>query len=98
MKLARSHDDKWIAGVAGGVAESLGVDSTIVRLVFAAVGVISFGTGILVYVALWLILPRPTGGTVAQDGIAKAKEWNADRKGRNTGTSYESNDGTDFTI
>ncbi len=98
MKLERSADDKWIAGVAGGVAQALGVDSTIVRIVFAVLGVFSVGTGALLYIALWVILPRPTGGTIAQDGISKAKEWNADRKGRNTGTDYEANDGTDFTI
>lgn len=82
MKLARSESDKWLAGVAGGIAEALGVDSTIVRIVFAVLGVVSFGTGVLLYVALWVILPKPTGGTLAQDGINRAKEWNADRKNR----------------
>lgn len=81
MKLTRSNDDKWLAGVAGGLAQSLGVDSTIVRIVFAVLGVLSFGTGVLLYLALWAILPRPTGGTVAQDGINKAREWNQSRKG-----------------
>ncbi len=90
MNLNRSDNDKWLAGVAGGLAESLGVDSTIVRIVFAVLGVMSFGTGVLLYLALWAILPRPTGGTVAQDGINKAKEWNSSRKG--------GGDGSDFTI
>lgn len=91
MKLSRSDTDKWLAGVAGGLAESLGVDSTIVRIVFAVVGVVSFGTFVLLYFALWAILPRPTGGTVAQDGINKAREWNESRKGRD-------GDSSDFTI
>lgn len=95
MKLARSADDKWIAGVAGGLAESFGIDATIVRIVFATIGVFFFGTGILLYLALWVILPRPTGGTIAQDGISKAAEWNADRKGRKNGGP---GDGSDFTI
>ncbi len=95
MKLARSAEDKWIAGVAGGIAESFGIDSTIVRIVFATVGVFFFGTGILLYIALWIILPRPTGGTIAEDGITKAKEWNNDRKNRKGGTA---GDGSDFTI
>ncbi len=98
MKLSRSETDKWLAGVAGGLAESLGVDSTIVRIVFAAVGVFSFGTGILLYLALWAILPRPSGGTVAQDGLKKAKEWNDDRKGRNTGSAYQSGPDSNFDI
>ena len=98
MNLTRSDTDTWLAGVAGGVAESLGVDSTIVRVVFAALGVFSFGTGILLYLALWAILPRPTGGTVAQDGIRKAQDWNADRKGRHTGSASGGDENTDFTI
>lgn len=98
MKLERSAEDKWIAGVAGGVAKSIGVDATIVRIVLAVLTVVSFGTGILLYAALWVILPRPSGGTIAQDGLHKAQEWNADRKNRKGGSTYEPNDGTDFTI
>ncbi len=97
MKIERSADDKWIAGVAGGLAQALGIDATIVRIVFAVLGIFS-GTGILIYVALWVILPRPTGGTIAEDGIAKAKAWNADRTGRNTGSAHEPKDDSDFTI
>lgn len=92
MNIARSADDKWIAGVAGGLAKSLGIDSTIVRIVFATVGVFFFGTGIVLYLALWAILPRPTGGTIAEDGLNRAKAWNADRKATKPG------DGSDFTI
>ena len=91
MKLERSADDKWIAGVAGGLAKSFGVDATIVRIAFATVGVFAFGTGIMLYIALWVILPRPTGGTIAQDGIHRAQEWNADRRDRKNG-------GSDFTV
>ncbi len=91
MNLTRSADDKWIAGVAGGVAQSLGVDSTIVRIVFAVTSIF-WGGGVLLYLVLWAVMPRATGGTVAEDGISRAKEWNADRKGRKPG------DGSDFTI
>ncbi len=91
MNLTRSADDKWIAGVAGGVAESLGIDSTIVRIIFAVTSIF-WGGGVLLYVVLWAVMPRPTGGTVAEDGISKAKQWNTDRKGKKPG------DGSDFTI
>lgn len=91
MKLERSAEDKWIAGVAGGLAKSFGVDSTIVRIVFAVTSVF-WGGGIFVYLVLWAVMPRSSGGTIAEDGIAKAKDWNADRKARGTG------DGSDFTI
>ena len=92
MNIARSADDKWIAGVAGGLAESLNIDSTIVRIVFATIGVFFFGTGIMLYLVLWALLPRPSGGTIAEDGLSRARAWNADRKGTT------SHDGSDFTI
>lgn len=55
-RLFRDENDKILGGVCGGLANYLRVDPTIVRLVFA---VISFGagTGILLYILLWVILP-----------------------------------------
>lgn len=55
-RLYRDENDKILGGVCGGLASYLRVDPTIVRLVFA---VISFGagTGILLYLLLWIILP-----------------------------------------
>ncbi len=72
-RLARSKD-AWIAGVAAGIAESLGVDPTIVRLVFA-VATFFGGSGLLVYLICWAIMPRATGGSVGQDLIVKARNW-----------------------
>ena len=46
------HDDRVIAGVCGGLASTLGVDATLVRLVFALLS-LAGGTGILLYFALW---------------------------------------------
>lgn len=55
-RLYRDENDKILGGVCGGLATYLRVDPTIVRLVFA---LISFGagTGILLYILLWIILP-----------------------------------------
>lgn len=94
MKLERSAEDKWIAGVAGGLAKELGIDATIVRVVFAVTSVF-WGGGILLYLVLWAVMPRSIGGTIAEDGLHKAKEWNTDRKNRKGGTA---GDGSDFTI
>jgi signal transduction histidine kinase len=46
------HDDRVIAGVCGGLASTLGVDATLVRLVFALLA-LAGGAGILLYFALW---------------------------------------------
>jgi len=45
-------DDPVVAGVCGGIAQSLRVDATLVRLVFALLA-LAGGAGILLYLALW---------------------------------------------
>ncbi len=49
----RSREDRVLAGVCGGLAARLGVDATLVRLVFALLA-LAGGAGILVYLALWV--------------------------------------------
>jgi phage shock protein PspC (stress-responsive transcriptional regulator) len=56
-KLMRNPDDKVLAGVAGGAASYLGIDTVWVRLTFVLV-VILGGSGILLYVILWIIMPE----------------------------------------
>jgi signal transduction histidine kinase len=48
----RNADDRVIAGVCAGIARALGVDVTLVRLVFAVLA-LAAGAGILLYLALW---------------------------------------------
>jgi signal transduction histidine kinase len=48
----RSRHDRVLAGVCGGLAARLGVDATLVRLVFALLA-LAGGGGILLYFALW---------------------------------------------
>ena len=57
-KLYRSTSDRVIAGLAGGIAEYFGVDSTIVRLAIVILAVLSGGPMILVYLLAWLIIPK----------------------------------------
>src|SRR6202051_5343250 len=59
-RLMRSATDSKIAGVCGGLAEYLGVDSTIVRLFWAvlAVGPGGIVGGIVAYLVAWVIMPK----------------------------------------
>ena len=50
---ALGSDDRVIAGVCAGIAQTLGVDVTLVRLVFALLA-LAGGAGIVLYLALWL--------------------------------------------
>lgn len=56
-RLVRSRTDRKIAGVCGGIAQANGWDPTIVRVVWLAL-VIFGGTGVLAYLALWIVMPE----------------------------------------
>ncbi len=55
-RLYRDENDKILGGVCSGLASYLRVDPTILRLVFALI-VFAGGTGFLLYILLWIILP-----------------------------------------
>ena len=57
MKLYRSKTEKKIAGVCGGLAKYLNVDVTIVRLIWAIVGICA-GAGLIAYLICALIMPE----------------------------------------
>ena len=49
---------RMLAGVCGGLAEWLGWDPTLVRVLYVAVSIISAAfPGILVYLILWVVMP-----------------------------------------
>ena len=53
LSFERRERDRVVAGVCGGIADALGVDPTLVRLVFTLLS-LAGGAGILLYFALWL--------------------------------------------
>ena len=57
-RLLRSENNRIIGGVCGGIGEYLGVDPTIVRLIWVLFAFISMGAGILVYIIAWIIIPE----------------------------------------
>ncbi|HKG06497.1 MAG TPA: PspC domain-containing protein [Pedobacter sp.] len=56
-RLFRNEHDKVVAGVSSGVAEYMEVDVTIIRLLFVLSTVFLVGTGILVYIVMWIVVP-----------------------------------------
>jgi len=55
-KLMRSRRDKKIGGVCAGLADYFDLDPTIVRVIWF-LAVFFAGTGFLVYMVLWVVLP-----------------------------------------
>lgn len=61
--LARTRNDRVLAGVVGGIAVRFGWNPTLLRVVYVVVSALSAAfPGILVYLALWLLIPEE--GTV----------------------------------
>jgi phage shock protein C len=59
MALHRSRNHKLLAGVCGGLAEWLGWSPAWTRFLFVLVSIASAGfPGTIVYIILWLVLPK----------------------------------------
>lgn len=68
QRLWRSRSDRAIAGVCGGLGRYLGVDPTVVRILFVAAVILTGGAAVLVYLGGWLVIPE----TTAAEGPAVA--------------------------
>lgn len=69
-RLMRSSTDKKIGGVCAGIAEYFDLDPTIVRVIWF-LAVFFAGSGFLVYIILWIVLPlAPASGAISVPGSA----------------------------
>ena len=57
-RLVRARKGRLLAGVCSGIAEYVGIDVTVIRLIFVALGVVTFGVGVLIYLAAWIVIPE----------------------------------------
>ena len=55
--LFRNANDKMLGGVCSGIGAYLKIDTTLVRVLFAILAFGAFGTGLVLYIILWAILP-----------------------------------------
>lgn len=56
-KLLRSKDNKVISGVCAGIANYLGIDVTVIRVIWAILAVFSFGIAAIAYIICAIIIP-----------------------------------------
>ncbi|MCJ7801463.1 MAG: PspC domain-containing protein [Candidatus Marinimicrobia bacterium] len=59
-ELHLSETDKKLAGVCGGIAESIKIDSTIMRLIWVLGSLLSAGIGIVLYIVCMIIFSKPS--------------------------------------
>ncbi|WPF81503.1 LiaF-related protein [Sanguibacter sp. 4.1] len=55
--------DRWIGGVASGLALRLGIDALLVRAAFGVLALIS-GAGLVLYALAWALLPEQSDGRI----------------------------------
>jgi phage shock protein PspC (stress-responsive transcriptional regulator) len=55
-RLYRDEEDKILGGVASGLAHYLNIDPAVIRILFAVLAIFG-GSGFLVYIILWIVLP-----------------------------------------
>lgn len=72
-RLMRSTSDRILAGVCGGLAAYLGIDTMLVRLAFLLL-VPASGVGLITYLTLWLLMPEEgtsskSAGDIVQDNV-----------------------------
>ena len=56
-RLYRSRSDRKLAGVCAGIADYFGWDPTLVRVGWIVLTLMG-GSGILLYLILWLVMPK----------------------------------------
>lgn len=73
-RLTRSRDDRWLGGVSGGLGRYFDLNPVVYRIAFAALA-LAGGTGILLYVAAWLVIPdEGVEDSIAADALKRHRD------------------------
>ncbi|RKN32802.1 PspC domain-containing protein [Micromonospora musae] len=64
-QLRRPTTDRMVAGVASGVGRYLGVDPTMIRVLFAVAVLLTGGLALLAYPVMWFLMPEEPPGAPA---------------------------------
>lgn len=89
-KLFRNTDDKMLGGVCSGIGAYLGVSEVVMRVVFL-ISFFAFGTGLLAYIILWIIIPEAKTATEKlQMRGSQIDINNIEREIRNTASNISS--------
>lgn len=68
--LVRKRNGRMVAGVCAGLADYFGSDVTLLRVIVAAVAVVTGGAGILAYLVAWAIIPEEDQKSPAAENLA----------------------------
>lgn len=57
-KLTRSKESRMLCGVCGGLGEYVGIDPTVVRIIWLIASICSAGTGLIAYFIAAVVIPE----------------------------------------
>ncbi len=57
-KLTRAREGAWLGGVCAGMAGYLGIPVGLLRVGYVLISIFPLFPGILVYLVLWVVIPR----------------------------------------
>jgi phage shock protein C len=94
-RLFRSKTSRILGGVAGGLGEYLQIDPTIIRIAFMLITIFG-GSGLILYLVLWLIVPTKDQSDNPDDYIsdnikdfkAKTREFGSTIQAQRGNTRY----------
>ncbi len=70
--LVRSRKGRMVAGVCAGIADYLGADVTLVRVIVVVLALVTGGAGVLAYLVAWALIPdEGEKNSIAQDFVSK---------------------------
>lgn len=67
-RLVRNENDQMLFGVASGLADYVGIDPVLVRLLFVLMA-LTGGHGILIYIILAIIMPESSSAVAKANGF-----------------------------
>jgi phage shock protein C len=71
--LTRSSSDKMLTGVCGGFARSVGMNPTLVRVLWVVLSLF-IGLPAVAYLVMWLMLPLETDGPTGLEELQGGKK------------------------
>jgi phage shock protein PspC (stress-responsive transcriptional regulator) len=73
--LVRKREGRIIAGVCAGLADYIGIDVNLLRVIVVLISLFTVGTGVLAYGIAWLVIPEEgSKSSVAEDFINKNRQ------------------------
>ena len=56
--MKRDIENRMIAGVCAGLGKEMGIDTTLLRVIFVLSVLLGFGLGFVIYGLMWILMPK----------------------------------------